>query len=61
MSKYESVNILDMITAIGENELREILSEFICSKNTFFRNLLPDAAFVRTMQDVHAAFDSRKE
>lgn len=33
MSNCQSVNILDMIKAIGEEELQFILSEFYCPKN----------------------------
>ncbi len=33
MSNFTSVNILDMINAIGEEELQLILSDFSCSKN----------------------------
>lgn len=33
MSSFESVNILDMIEAIGEEELQLILSDFSCPKN----------------------------
>lgn len=33
MSSFETVNILDMIDAIGEEELQLILSDFSCSKN----------------------------
>ncbi len=33
MSHFTSVNILDMINAIGEEELQLILSDFFCPKN----------------------------
>lgn len=33
MSNFETVNILDMIDAIGEEELQFILSDFSCPKN----------------------------
>ncbi len=33
MSHFTSVNILDMINAIGEEELQLILSDFSCPKN----------------------------
>lgn len=33
MSNFQSVNILDMINAIGEKELQLILSDFSCLKN----------------------------
>lgn len=33
MSNFETVNILDMIDAIGEEELQLILSDFSCPKN----------------------------
>ena len=33
MSSFETVNILDMIDAIGEEELQLILSDFSCPKN----------------------------
>lgn len=33
MSNFETVNILDMIEAIGEEELQLILSDFSCTKN----------------------------
>lgn len=33
MNKFETVNILDMINAIGEEELQFILSDFFCPKN----------------------------
>ena len=34
MSDYSTVNILDMIEAIGEDALRGILSDFICPQNS---------------------------
>lgn len=33
MSNFETVNILDMVDAIGEEELQLILSDFSCPKN----------------------------
>ena len=33
VSNFTSVNILDMINAIGEEELQLILSDFSCLKN----------------------------
>lgn len=34
MSRYEVINILDMVDAIGEDAVRSILSDFSCPQNT---------------------------
>ena len=48
MNNYSAVNILDMIDAIGEDELTAILSDFSCPKNleieTFVKNNAIDFA-----------------
>lgn len=48
MSEYSTVNILDMINAIGEDALTDILSDFLCPKNqeieSFVRNKAIDFA-----------------
>lgn len=33
MNHYEAVNILDMLNAIGEDAVKNILSDFSCPKN----------------------------
>lgn len=37
MNHYEAVNILDMLNAIGEDAVKNILSDFSCPKN--FENI----------------------
>ena len=44
MSDYSTVNILDMIEAIGEDALRGILSDFSCSKNKEIEMFVKDKA-----------------
>lgn len=38
MSQYNAVNILDMADAIGEDALKNILSDFSCQKNFEIEN-----------------------
>ena len=33
MNEYKVFNILDMVEAIGETNLKELLSDFCCPKN----------------------------
>ena len=33
MNHYEAINILDMVDAIGEDAVKNILSDFSCPKN----------------------------
>lgn len=33
MNHYEVVNILDILNAIGEDAVKNILSDFLCPKN----------------------------
>jgi len=33
MNGYTTINILDMIDAVGEDEVNQILSDFSCSRN----------------------------
>lgn len=40
MNNYEAVNILDMVKAIGEDEARNILSDFSCPKNLEIENFV---------------------
>lgn len=40
MNQYETVNILDMISAIGEDGVRDILSDFSCPDNTEIENFI---------------------
>ena len=34
MSSYQTINIFDMIDAIGEDNVKEILSDFSCPKKS---------------------------
>lgn len=38
MSQYNAVNILDMVDAIGEDAVKNILSDFSCHKNFEIEN-----------------------
>lgn len=40
MNQYTTVNILDLLEAVGEDETRDILSDFKCSRNTEIENYL---------------------
>lgn len=44
MSEYSTVNILDMINAIGEDALTSILSDFSCPKNQEIETFVRDKA-----------------
>lgn len=44
MSPYKAINILDLIDSIGEEELRNILSEFSCPKNPEIENFVKNSA-----------------
>ena len=37
MNEYKVFNILDMVEAIGETNLKELLSDFCCPKNEEIR------------------------
>lgn len=45
MSGYKVFNILDMATAIGETNLKELLSDFYCPKNEEIQHFLRDNAY----------------
>ena len=40
MSAYRTTNILDLIYAIGEDEVTQILSDFSCPKNPEIENFV---------------------
>ncbi len=44
MNAFRTVNILDMIDALGEDAVKDILSEFSCSKNTEIEHFLKNNA-----------------
>ena len=44
MNGYTTINILDMIEAVGENEVRRILSNFICPPNSEIENFAQKSA-----------------
>ncbi len=45
MSGYKVFNILDMAAAIGETNLKELLSDFCCPKNEEIQHFLRDNAY----------------
>lgn len=61
MSEYTAVNILDMVDAIGEEDVNRILSDFSCPKNDeierFVRNNALDFA-KRKMSITHLVMDT---
>lgn len=44
MNHYESINILDMVNAIGEDNVKRILSDFSCPKNLEIENFVKQNA-----------------
>ena len=44
MNDYSTVNILDMIDAIGEDEVKYILSDFSCPKNVEIEDFVKNKA-----------------
>ena len=44
MNSFEAVNILDLVSAIGENAVTSILSDFLCSKNAEIENFVKHSA-----------------
>lgn len=44
MSSYQTINIFDMIDAIGEDNVKEILSDFSCPKNREIENFVRNNA-----------------
>lgn len=60
MSDYTTVNILDMVDAIGEDDVNQILSDFSCPKNEeiefFVKNQALDFA-KRKMSITHLVMD----
>lgn len=40
MNNYEAVNVLDMVKAIGEDEVKNILSDFSCPRNLEIENFV---------------------
>jgi hypothetical protein len=47
VTDYELINILDMINAIGEKELKIILSDFFCPMNYEIENFIKNNAIER--------------
>ena len=45
MNHYEAVNILDMLNAIGEDAVKNILSDFSCPKNFEIESFVKQNAF----------------
>lgn len=44
MSRYETINILDLMESIGEGAVKSILSDFICKKNPEIENFVKNNA-----------------
>lgn len=51
MSQYNAVNILDMVDAIGEDAVKNILSDFSCHKNFEIENYVKKNACVGGQRD----------
>ncbi len=60
MNAYRTINILDMIEAIGEESVNLILSDFSCPKNVEIENFIRKSAFdfaKRKMSVTHLVMD----
>ena len=44
MNKFKTINILDLVETIGEDEVRHILSDFSCLKNIEIENFVKQSA-----------------
>ncbi len=44
MSGYETINILDLVESVGEDEVKSILSDFVCVKNPEIENFVKNNA-----------------
>ena len=49
MNHYEAVNILDMLNAIGEDAVKNILSDFSCPKNLEIESFVKQNALESVM------------
>ena len=64
MSAYRTTNILDLINAIGEDEVTQILSDFSCPKNPEIENFVKKNAINFAKQKIsvtHLAFNDEGE
>jgi len=64
MNGYKTINILDMIDAIGEDEVNQILSDFSCSKNNEIENFVKKNAVdfaKRKMSVTHLVLNDNSE
>lgn len=64
MSAYRTTNILDLIDAIGEDEVTQILSDFSCPKNPEIENFVKKNAINFAKQKIsvtHLAFNDEGE
>jgi acetyltransferase, GNAT family len=64
MSAYRTTNILDLIYAIGEDEVTQILSDFSCPKNPEIENFVKKNAINFAKQKIsvtHLAFNDEGE
>ncbi len=62
MNTYRTINILDMIDAIGEEGVKLILSDFSCPKNVEIENFIRKSAVdfaKRKMSVTHLVMDER--
>jgi hypothetical protein len=64
MNDYTIVNILDMIDAVGEDNVKRFLSDFSCPKNKEIENFLRENAIdfaKRKMSITHLVIDEQGE
>lgn len=64
MSAYRTTNILDLIDAIGDDEVTQILSDFSCPKNPEIENFVKKNAINFAKQKIsvtHLAFNDEGE
>lgn len=62
MSAYTTVNILDMIKVIGEDNVNQLLSDFSCPKNDEIENFIKKNAIdfaKRKMSVTHLVMDEQ--
>lgn len=64
MNGYNTINILDMIDAVGEDEVNQILSDFSCNKNNEIENFVKKNAVdfaKRKMSVTHLVLNEKSE
>ncbi len=64
MNEYNTVNILDLIEAVGEDEVKRILSDFFCEKNTEIESFIKKSAIdfaKRKISVTHLLLDENGE